>query len=106
MNTANIQLAGRPATLTFDKHARFRYGRAGGNLNALLTIPGQDYFQTVLLVWSALDAETRARYPDPALLVEHIAEQDDPIFEPTMQAATAAGWFQLQQDPPGENPSV
>lgn len=92
-----IQLNGRQATLTFDRHARFRYGRHGGNLNALLTIPGQDYFQTALLIWAALDDETRKRYPDPALLVDHIAENDDPLFQPTLTAATAAGWFQAEQ---------
>lgn len=95
MNTAQIQLNGQSATLTFDRHARFRYGRAGGNLHALLTVPGQDYFQTVLLIWAALDDRTRSRYPDPAQLVEYIAEQDDPLFEPTMRAATEAGWFQF-----------
>ncbi|MBT64649.1 MAG: hypothetical protein CML13_15740 [Puniceicoccaceae bacterium] len=92
---ARIQLNGQPAVLTYDRHARFRYGRHGGNLNALLTVPGQDYHQTVLLIWSALDDATRARYPDPAMLVDHIAEQDDPTFEPALTAATAAGWFGL-----------
>jgi len=94
MKTTQIQINGREATLNFDRHARFRYGRHGGNLNAL-GIAGQDYFQSILLIWSALDEASRGLYPDPALLVDHIAENDDALYE---QVFAAAGhWFEAKQ---------
>ena len=94
---ATIQLNNRPVTLTFDRHARFRYGRFGGNI-AALQIAGQDYFQSVLLIWAALADADRANFADPSQLVELIAEDaDTEIFEPVIRAVIQAGWIQPQR---------
>lgn len=125
--STTITLAGQPATLTYDHHARFRFGRAGGNINAMFNVPGQDYYHTILVIWAALDDETRRRYPDPALLVEHIpyelqsesksglewpASVASEIIEPAFLALYQAGWLQAsepQKDSPtadASSPSV
>ncbi|PXA04344.1 hypothetical protein DDZ13_07370 [Coraliomargarita sinensis] len=94
-NTAIITLAGKKAELCFDRHARYRYGQMGGNLNALLTIPGQDYFQTIILIWAALDEQGRKTYPSADMLVDELTEQDE-RYEAVLQAAVNAGWFGKQ----------
>lgn len=108
--TTTIHLQGIPHALQFDCGARFRFGQHGGNLNALLTVPGQDYYQTVLLIWAALGANSRQLYPTADLLVAHIPYEIDPaspkaidwpeevaehIIEPAFEGASAAGWFQV-----------
>jgi hypothetical protein len=93
--TTVINLQGSDLTLTYDKHALFRYGRAGGQLNLIL-VTGQEFFQQVLLIWSALDDAARARYPDPALLVDLIDPEDEALIEQILRALIEAGWLKPQ----------
>ena len=92
-NHTTITLNNRPVTLVFDKHARFRYGQHGGNI-ALLAVAGQDYFQSLLLIWAALSDNDRQLYTEPSQLVDHIEPEDDALFEPVIVAVIAAGWIQ------------
>ena len=106
----SIKIENNKFRLIYNDHARFRFGQFGGNLNALLSIPGQDYYQTILLIWAGLDEAGRKRFPAPSLLVDHIpySIHDDSataidwpeaisknIIEPAFQAVADAGWLKL-----------
>jgi hypothetical protein len=92
MNTTTIQLAGRPATLTFDKHARFRYGVFGLSFSGLLEA-GTDYAASLILIWAALPDAERETYPTPESLVDVIDTDATEIFEPVFQTVYAIGWL-------------
>jgi len=92
MNTATIQLDGKTVPLTFDKHARFRYGVFGLSFSALLE-SGTDYAASLILIWAALPDAERETYPTPESLVDVIDTDATEIFEPVFNVVAGIGWL-------------
>jgi hypothetical protein len=94
-NKTTLKINGAAVELTFDKHAYFRYGQQGGQLNLLL-VSGQEFYQAMLLIWSALDGNARSELLTPAQLVEYFEPQDDALYEQLFPVLVAAGWLKAE----------
>ena len=86
-----IQLNGREATLTADNRAKFRFQESGGSIDELFGTCS--YLHSIRLLWACLDAETRAQYPSPADLCDHVDDDATETWQAVFALIHAAGWL-------------
>lgn len=92
-----IKLNGQPATLHATNRAKFRFQASGGRISGLFDAD-HSYLHSIRLLHALLDAETRAAYPEPEDLCEHVTDKDTETYQQIFGLCNAAGWFPTAEE--------